>query len=110
MSYRIPAQNIPVTSNPMGSEWYRYFSKQYSQLGGQGAALKVVTPTASPCVYQAPSNGSLIVSGGTVSQIAFSRDGSTYYSTGQTAGMFPMFSLDYIKITYTVIPTVVFAP
>jgi hypothetical protein len=69
-----------------------------------------VTVGASPFTYECQYNGALIVSGGTVSAIAYSRDNVTYYATGATAGMFPMSANDYIKITYTVAPTVIFAP
>ena len=47
------------------------------------------------------------ISGGTVSAITYSRDGSTFDSTGQTAGQFDLAPGDRLRITYTVAPTIV---
>jgi hypothetical protein len=67
-----------------------------------------VIPGASPYVYKNTQyqNCSVFISGGTVSAIAISRDGVTYYVTGQIAGMFNMSENDYLKVTYSVVPTV----
>jgi hypothetical protein len=46
-----------------------------------------------------------MVSGGTVSAIAYSQDNVTYYSQGQTAGIFVVNPGDYTKVTYSVAPT-----
>lgn len=71
-----------------------------------------ITPGASPYAYQ--NTGAepvdVIVSGGTVSAIAFSRDGTTYYATGQTAGMFRLEVGDFLKVTYSVTPTMTAIP
>lgn len=48
-----------------------------------------------------------VVSGGTVSSITYSRDGSTFDATGQTAGSFMVNPGDRLRITYTVAPTVI---
>jgi hypothetical protein len=111
MSQQIPHQSIPVAGQvPMTREWFGYLAKQYRQLGGQGEALQPVTVGASPYIYQAQTNGLLIISGGTVSAIAYSRDRTAFYTLGQTSGLFPLFALDYIRVTYTVLPVLVFAP
>lgn len=49
----------------------------------------------------------LVVSGGTVSAIDVSMDGTNFTSTGQTAGIFIVQPGEAVKITYTVAPTVV---
>lgn len=61
---------------------------------------------ASPFTYQNTANlpVDVLVSGGTVSAIAFSRDNVTYYTVG-TTGQFHLEPGDYLKITYTVAPT-----
>lgn len=53
---------------------------------------------------------SVVVSGGTVSAITFSRDNATYYTVGSTSGMILLSPGDYIKIVYTVVPTMVGIP
>ena len=47
------------------------------------------------------------ISGGTVSAITYSRDGSTFDSIGQTSGQFDVNPGDRLRITYTVAPTVI---
>ena len=47
------------------------------------------------------------ISGGTVSAITYSRDGSTFDSVGQTSGQFDVNPGDRLRITYTVAPTVI---
>jgi hypothetical protein len=82
------------------------WSLQWAAAGGRGAGHAGV----SPYTYSAPVRGSVIVNGGTVSAIAFSRDGVTFYTVGQTAGMFLLNAADQLRITYTVLPTVTFVP
>jgi len=71
-----------------------------------------VTPGASPYTYQNTSGrpGDMIVSGGTVSAIAFSRDNATFYGVGFVSGVFPLSAYDFLRVTYTVAPTMTFIP
>lgn len=71
-----------------------------------------ITPGASPYAYQntGTTPQDVIVSGGTVSAIDFSRTGGTYYTTGQTAGMFRLEPWDFLKVTYSVAPTMTAIP
>jgi hypothetical protein len=39
-----------------------------------------------------------------------SRNGTDYFATGQTAGVFPVSSGDRILVTYTVAPSLAFMP
>ncbi len=66
-----------------------------------------ITVGSSPFTYQNNSGYDLIIliSGGTVSSIEFSRDNSNWYDVGQTSGMFILPDGDYLKITYTEAPT-----
>lgn len=78
-----------------------------------GTAPSNITVTASPFTYQNVSgyNGDVIISGGTVSAIAFSRDNSTYFATGfVTGGVVYLSPSDYVKVTYTVAPTMTLVP
>jgi hypothetical protein len=67
---------------------------------------------ASPWVYQALQGyrETLIVSGGTVSLIEFSRDGTTWFGLGETAGMFVLDPADRLRITHTAAPVVTRIP
>jgi hypothetical protein len=71
-----------------------------------------VTPGASPYTYQNTSGhpGDMIVSGGAVSDIAFSRDNATFYGAGVVSGVFPLSAYDFLRVTYTVAPTMTFIP
>lgn len=63
---------------------------------------------ASPFTWQNTGNGPaiVVVSGGTVTIISISRDGSTYDVSGLIAGTFVVNARDSIRITYAVAPTV----
>ena len=71
--------------------------------------LAAVTLTGSPFTFTATSDGVLVISGGTVSAVTLTRQGTTI-SAGVVAGLIPVRRLDQVQITYTVAPTVTFAP
>ena len=105
----IPNYPVQLVQNQQTSkDWYFFWSGLFRGL--PPANVEEVALTGSPFIYTAPRKGSLIVSGGTVSAIEFSRDGVTFYDTGQTSGMIPSNAADQIQITYAVAPTVTFVP
>ena len=67
---------------------------------------------ASPFTYQNTTGrpADVIVTGGTVSAIAFSRDNTTFYGVGATSGVFWLSPYDYLRVTYTVAPTITLVP
>jgi len=71
-----------------------------------------ITVGASPFVYQNKDNveEDIIISGGTVSSLAWSRDGSTYYNLGLTSGVFHLEPGEYLQVTYTAAPTMTKVP
>jgi hypothetical protein len=71
-----------------------------------------ITPGASPYTYQNTLGypADVIVNGGTVSAIAFSRDNATFYTAGAIGGIFPLSPYDYLRVTYTVAPTMTLIP
>jgi len=71
-----------------------------------------VTVGASPFTFQNTTGRpmDLIVTGGVVSAIDFSRDNITFYSVGQTAGVFWLSPYDYLRVTYTATPTITLVP
>lgn len=64
---------------------------------------------ASPFTYTAAFDGTIVVTGGTVSAIALIRQG-TSVATGIIAGLIPLSRLDQLQITYSVAPTMTFLP
>lgn len=71
-----------------------------------------LTPGASPWVYINPDPNpvALIVQGGTVTLLEFSRDGTTWYNLGTVAGMVYLAPSDRIRITHSAAPTVTKVP
>jgi hypothetical protein len=71
-----------------------------------------ITPTGSPFTYQNVTTfpADVVVQGGTVSKIEFSRDGTTWIDVGVIAGMFGLSSADNLRVTYTVAPTMTLIP
>ena len=71
-----------------------------------------ITVTGSPFSYQNTTTfrADVIVQGGTVSKVEFSRDGSTWYDVGVTAGMFGLSPSDRLRVTYTGAPTMTLIP
>lgn len=106
---KVPQFNQPLNLDSVtNKDWYFFFVGLFRGLapGNESA----VTPTGSPFTYSAAVKGSLIVQGGTVSQIAFTRDGVTTHNVGATSGMFPMNAADRIIVTYTIAPNITFVP
>lgn len=112
MSFGMVRNELPINGDAMpsvrvGKDWFRFFGNLWSStVKGATDALAAMTASASPMVYTATARGQAIVSGGTVTVIALSRDGTTFYTTGLIAGVFPLSSGDKLRITYTVVPTV----
>jgi hypothetical protein len=106
---QLPTYGQPLHVKELPAKvWYRFFSDLHT--GQPPAAEYAVTPKASPFSFVAPVKGSLIVTGGTVSLIRFSRNGTTFYATGQISGMFALNAGDTLAVTYSVAPTLTFVP
>lgn len=103
-----------------GSERYHLTQTQHTKLIGGTAsdasnqhnhrdqiAVAGITVTASPFSTQNTSNyeEDIIVQGGVVSLIEFTRDNATFFNVGLVAGMFHIGPSDRLRVTYTVAPT-----
>jgi hypothetical protein len=68
--------------------------------------------TGSPFTYQntTATNLSVVVSGGTVTVISYSRDGTNFFPVGLLAGMFLVNPGDYLRVTYLTTPTLTAIP
>lgn len=66
-----------------------------------------ITPSGSPYTYQnlLATDIDVTVSGGTVTAIDFSRDGTTFILCGLLAGMYRLSPNDRLRVTYAVTPT-----
>ncbi len=77
------------------------------------APVKALAVGASPFVFKtAFSQGTcfVIVQGGNVTKIEFSRDGKIFFDTGVTQGPIPMSGSDSVRVTYAAPPTMTFVP
>jgi hypothetical protein len=107
---RMPTYTLPLSEKGQTHRtWYSFFSGLAT--GKPTGIVSAVMLNGSPFTFTAPSGGTLIVNGGSTTQIQYSRDGAAYFVTGQTAGMFPVSLGDKIEITYSMAPpTVNFVP
>jgi hypothetical protein len=107
---RFPTYDEPLTTKGMTTRgWYSLWSGLVK--GQPTGPTAGVTVGASPFIYTAPSGGSIVVNGGSTTQIAVSRDGANFFITGQVNGMFPLSQGDQVKVTYPVaVPTMTFIP
>lgn len=102
-----PTYDTPLTTKGQThTAWYRFFQGIYK--GSPPSSESTLVLGASPWSYQAPSAGFVIIRGGTVSAVQFTRSVTTL--TGQTQGVFPMSQGDTITITYSVLPTATWVP
>ena len=103
----IPTYSVPlIQGNKTSSVWYRFLTNFWNGVAPE--VESAITLGASPYSFVSPFRGFLIVRGGTVSAIQFTRSVTTL--TGLTAGIFPLNQGDTLTITYTVLPTVTFVP
>jgi hypothetical protein len=80
----------------------------FQQFTSPPANILSVIVGASPFSYVAKQPGMLIISGGTVSAVNFTR-GNITISMG-TSEAFPVEIADTISVTYSVLPTIKFVP
>ena len=107
-NFPTPLTNDAGGKRVTGKDWYFFWAGLYQ---GLPPALPLnITLSTSPFTYSPSVKGNVFVSGGTVSDISFSRDGTNIYPTGAIAGPFQINANDRLIITYTVAPTMSFAP
>jgi hypothetical protein len=105
----VPTYQVPlIVDRQTTRDWYFFFTGLFRGLPPENVSVPIAG--ASPYTYSASRKGSLIVTGGAVSLIEFSRDGAAYYNVGQTSGMFALNASDVLRITHAGAPTLVFVP
>ena len=78
---KLPNFNVPLTNQQVTEKnWYFFWAGLFRGL--PPGNVEPIAVGTSPFVYSAPAKGFVLLSGGTVSAVAFSRDGVTYYATG----------------------------
>lgn len=106
---RMPDVGQPLAiKGTTASGWFRFWQGLWS--GTPTGPQSVIVLQASPFTYTTPNGGSVLVSGGTVTQIKLSRDGANFYVTGQTSGVIPVSQGDQLVVSYSAPPTMVFFP
>lgn len=105
----IPNISVMLSRNGVTSkDWFFFWSGLWKGL--PPANVEPYTPVSSPDVYSATRRGSMLISGGTVTAVEFSRDGVTFYDTGITSGPVWLNATDRVRVTYAVAPDMVFVP
>ena len=105
--YSLPTYEQSLTkSGQTAQSWYRFFSGVFQ--GTPPANESKLSVGASPYAYQAPVKGFVILSGGSVSAVQFTRSVTTL--TNQTSGIFPLNQGDTLTITYASLPVAVWVP
>lgn len=75
------------------------------------ARVNVIPPPTAFAYHNTNLYGvDLLVSGGTVSLVEFSRDGATWYNVGTVAGMFFLSPGDWLRAAFSVAPTITGIP
>ncbi|MNV12916.1 hypothetical protein D3C71_1035410 [compost metagenome] len=87
-------------------------SLYYPPVMYSNASPSAVTVGASPFGIQNTdaSPMCLLISGGTVTTIEYSRNGSTFYLAGLLAGMYNLNPRDRLRIAYLIAPTITKIP
>jgi len=100
------AGQAPVSDGAGGINWTTV------PASSAATAPSGITVGSSPFSYQNTQTYpvDVIVSGGGVSQLEFSRDGATWYDTGSYYGLFGLSPSDQLRVTYTAAPTMTLIP
>jgi hypothetical protein len=103
-----PSDVAPIVDPDTGrvTQVWRAF---FSALSGKAAGAVAVRVQGSPAAYTAPDNGSLMLTGGTVTAISLVR-GRDPVPVDARLYALPMSGGDTAIITYSVAPTLVFLP
>ncbi len=103
---------VPVTAGTQKVITVPDANVNLGKLTNSTVAPSDITVTASPFTYQNTTafNGDVIISGGTVSDIEFTRDNTTFYTVGFIEGVLRLSPSDRVRVTYTVAPTMTYVP
>lgn len=103
------AQNSIMELRCDGTSW-QIIGGQNSAAWGHVGAIAAITPGASPYTYTAAAAGSVVVTGGTVSNIQLKRGSTTIAIASASPGVVPVSAGDQVITTYSAAPTMNFVP
>ena len=103
-SWGVPA--VDPATGLLSQPWHGYLA----QLAGAPGPIVPTAPGPSPFAFKAPSNGTLAVTGGTVSGITLARARVSGVNVGFTSGSVAVAANDVVTITFSVAPTINFIP
>ena len=125
----LPVNGPVVDANQnLTQQWRLFFQDLYVRVGGNKATSNsqlqtAISPlagasqvpqvlTTSPFLFLAAQRGKLLISDGGITNLQFSRDNVTFFSTGSFRGTFIVLATDILKISFTTgnAPTVTFFP
>lgn len=104
----LPNWNVPLIDPDTGATHQAWFS-YFAGLAAQPGPIVVVNPISSPFSYTASQNGSLSISGGSVTSIVLTR-ARVSATLGMTSGTVTLSQGDVVTIKYTSAPTLHFIP
>jgi len=91
--------------------WWRLLLNVTNQAFGTNSTPETtISVGTTPFVYTPIVSGSVIVSGGAVSLIEYSKDGQMFYPTGVIGGVFQMIASSSLRVTYSSPPALTFFP
>jgi len=94
--------------------WYQWFLRIFARTGGGTGGNfgppATIPATGSPVSYTATNNGYVLVTGGGVSRVRYSQDGTTWYASGQFYTAHPVTIGDTVEVTYVRAPVMTFIP
>lgn len=105
----IPTFDQTLTQKGVTSQvWYFFWQSLYK--GNPPGAESTLTASPSPYTFVASQRGFVMLNGGIVSLVQFSRGGVQNYTTGATSGVFPLSAGDSLIVTYSGLPSMTFVP
>jgi len=108
----VPPNQVDTQILSQQFDEFRVAPQPVQQATGSLLPPRTIAVGASPfiVVNTSATISDVVVSGGGVTALDFSRDGVTWFSTGSFYGMFALSSLDSIRVTYTVAPLMTLIP
>ena len=103
------AQNAIMELRCDGTSW-QIIGGQNSAAWGHVGAIAAITPPASGQPYTAAAAGSVVVTGGTVTNIQLKRGATTIVIASASPAVVPVSAGDQVIVTYSVAPTMSFVP
>jgi hypothetical protein len=103
-----PNWTVPLVEDDQRASqaWFNFFSR----LTAKPPPIVAIVSATSPFTFTASQNGTVSISGGTVSSITLGRARVTGVNVGFTSGLVPVSQGDTVTVTYSVAPVMNFIP